>query len=397
MNGTAQAHDVPSYALLAGAPAESSDWLEVCSPLTPDPDALSSLLRDVLASGRLSNGGPLSSRLEEELARRLRVTELVAVSSGTAGLELAIKAAIPPGEVITTAYSYPATWAFLLDDPRWVPVFVDIDDRLGLDPEQVTAAITPRTSGILAVHPYGMPCNHEALASVAERAGLALVYDAAAGFGVEVGGRGLADLGGLSVVSFHATKVYNTVEGGGLAGDPTLLHRVRLRRSAEGEGKATVAQNARLDEMRAAVGLLNLRIVDAAIERRGAIVQGYLARLGALRLDEIEPLLPRLRGPGVRSNHAYFPILVRSGPRLDRDGLAERLRERRIRPGPYFWKTVATDPAYDGLRRLGVLGRTEAVSRSVLCLPLHHGMTEDDCSRVVDVVAEAYGVARLEG
>lgn len=392
--GHARPAEVP-----AGSPfprdAAGRDWLTVTSPLLPELADLVPLLSDVLERRWVTNHGHYARALEEALVRYLAVRGLALSTSGTVGLDLAVRALIPDGEVVTTGYSFPATWHGLLENPRWRPVFVDVDEGFGIDPEAVAAAITPRTRGILAVHAYGLPCRLARLEGIARRHDLRLVYDAAHAFGVTVGERGIGSFGDASVFSFHATKVFNTLEGGCVTtGSAATLDRLRLLRNFGFRNENEVAafgSNGKMDEVRAVFGLLNLERVDAAIETRGALARRYRERLEELGIEEIEIGIDPARHPGVRLNHAYFPVSVRPGGRVDRDGLAAWLRDRGIHARKYFFPTVTTAPLYEGLFVPGSLPRCERASRTTLCLPLHAAMTEADCERVVDAVAGAFG------
>ncbi len=370
------------------------DWLYVTSPILPDLQEVLPMLQDMLERAWVTNQGPYARQLEEALSQRLEVPEVAVVTSGTAGLELAIKTLVQPGEVITTGYSFPATWHLLLEDPRWTPIFTDIDDRFCLAPDAVEAALTPRTTAILAVHAYGWPAQHARLSALADRAGIPLLYDAAPCMGTRVDGQGIAALGDLSVLSFHATKVYNTLEGGAVAGQADALAEVRQRRNfGLGPGGVPIVhgQNAKLDEVRAIFGLVALGLLDDALEARGRIERSYLERLHALGVHELDLAVDRLNRPGVEHNHAYFPVLVRPGGRVDRDGLFEHLRSRGILARRYFTHTIPTVPLYRGRYTPGSLPRTLEASQQVLCLPIHPAMGEDEVNRVVHEIGSAFG------
>ena len=312
-----------------GSP-EWQDWLTVTSPLVPDLEEIIPMLRAMLERNWLTNQGPFLRQLEQALVERLGVGAVAVVTNGTAAIELAIRSCLEEGDVICTAYSFPATWNLLADDPRYRPVFVDIGDDFLIDPKQVEAAITPRTRGIMAVHAYGYPCDHGALSALCRRYDLKLIYDAAHCFGVRVDGEGIGAWGDRSTFSFHATKVFNTLEGGCVTADtPQDLEQVERRRNfgiQPGEPQAYFGQNAKMDEFRALFGLAALGRVDNAIGIRSEVSNWYIQRFTDLGIDEIQlPIKPLLR-TDIDHNHAYFPIRIRTANGVDREQVFEALK-----------------------------------------------------------------------
>jgi dTDP-4-amino-4,6-dideoxygalactose transaminase len=368
-------------------------WLTVTSPRLPDFDALAPLLKDVLDRRWVTNQGHYARLLEQRLAAHLGVAELLIAGNGTVAIEMAVAEAIPPGEVICTAYSFPATWNLLFENPRWTPVMVDIDpSTFCVDPAAVAAAITPRTSGIIAVHPYGIPCDNTALRSLADRHGLGLVYDAAHAFGVRQDGVPLGAWGDLSTFSFHATKVYSTLEGGALTGRPDLLARVDRRRNfgISRDHQVQFGTNGKIDEFRAVVGLLNLDRVDAAIAHRAGIAAAWRERLGQAGLAGLQ-FVDAMWRPGVSPNYGYFPVRITPESPVDRDAAFHGLVAQGVLARRYFYPTAATAPLYADRVDQAALPQAAAASREVLCLPIHHQMTEADVDHVVGLLRRLWG------
>ncbi|MGN0836870.1 MAG: DegT/DnrJ/EryC1/StrS family aminotransferase, partial [Akkermansia sp.] len=299
--------------------------LTVTSPLLPNLEDYIPLLEDIWERRWLTNQGTWHQKLEQALAEYLKVSYVSMFTNGTLPLMTALQALnLPHGEIITTPYSFVATthaqlWSGL------TPVFADVNPITGnIDPAAVEAAITPATVAIMPVHVYGNPCNTEALRDIAQKHALPLIYDAAHAFGVEINGRSILEEGDMSTLSFHATKVYNTVEGGAL-----ITHSADQKRHVDQlvnfgfSGEITVEEigiNSKMDELRAALGVLNLKLVDAAIERRHRITLYYREALrdvpGVRCLQDI---------PGVRHNYSYFPIFINEKEYgLSRDALYER-------------------------------------------------------------------------
>lgn len=374
----------------AGGPERPSP-LYVTQPYLPGLEEFEPYLRQIWASGQVTNGGPFHRRLEAALADYLDVPHLSLFANGTLALLVALRALEIEGEVVTTPFSFVATSHAL----RWngiTPVFADIDPQtLNLDPAAVEAAITPRTRAILPVHVYGRPCALDAFQALAGRHGLRLVYDAAHAFGVRLAGGNLLRAGDLSVLSFHATKVFHTFEGGAIVcHDAAMKARIDLLKNFGFKGETQVVElgiNAKMNEVQAAFGLLQLAHVDAAIQARAAIDAHY--RRGLADLPGLRCLSP---SPGVaRANHAYFPVLVEEGFGPGRDALYEALRARGIHARRYFYPLISDFPMYRdtaGAGRLPVAGR---VAERVLCLPIFPAMTEADCARVIEAVRAAAG------
>lgn len=341
----------------------------VTSPILPDFDDFVDSLRQIWDSRWLTNNGPFLIRFEQALAEYLQVPYVSVMTNGTLPLLLSLKALeITEGEVITTPYTFVATAGVV----KWsglTPVFADVDPDYGtLDPDAVEAAITPRTRAILAVHVYGYPCSAR-LQEIAERHNLPLIFDAAHAFGVRRGDRSLLLEGDLSTLSLHATKVFNTIEGGAVV-CKTAEMKKRLDRmrnfgitsdiTLDGPGL-----NAKMDEIRAAYGLLNLRQLPAAIEARARLSEAYRDALSGIPGIRI-PALPA----GVDYNYSHFPIYIEDNYRLTRDEVYALLQTHDIYPRRYFYPVLTDFPEYrEGERTpLPVAHRLAA---QVLCLPLY--------------------------
>lgn len=362
--------------------------ITVTSPLLPDLDEFNVLLREIWQSKWITNNGQFHHRLEEELARYLKVPYISLFTNGTLPLITALQALRITGEVITTPYSFVATTHALW----WngiKPVFVDIDPATcNLDPSRIEAAITPKTTAIMPVHCYGKPCDTDAIQAVADKYGLKVIYDAAHAFGVEVDGQSVLNAGDMSTLSFHATKVYNTIEGGAMVmHDEKTKQRIDYLKNFGFAGEVTVVApgiNSKMDELRAAYGLINLRQVDAAIQARQHAVNVYREALrdvpGITFFDDM---------PGVRHNYSYFPIFVdaeRYG--RTRDELYFAMRDRKVLGRRYFYPLISDFSTYRGLPSATAdnLPVATRIASQVLCLPMHHALTPADLARVLTCI-----------
>ncbi|HEX5184305.1 MAG TPA: DegT/DnrJ/EryC1/StrS family aminotransferase [Allosphingosinicella sp.] len=362
------------------------DPVRVTRPFLPPLDEMLPLLREMWESRILTNEGPFHQRFEAALSTLLGGRPASLVANGTLALSIALDAAGIEGEVVTTPYSFVAT-SHAVRMGRLTPVFADIrPDTLNLDPAAAEAAITPRTSAILAVHVYGTPCDVEALAAIARRRGLVLIYDAAHAFGVRLHGRSIAAWGDFSTFSFHATKAFNTFEGGAVvAGADGKARADRLRNFGivDELHVDSVGGNAKMNEFCAALGLLQLdhfETVRAELARIDRLYRILLADLPGLHLLPVPE--------GVEPNHAYFPLLVGPGFRTDRDGLHDALKAEGIHARRYFYPLLANLPMYRGLASAAPANlpvANDAAAR-VLCLPIHTGLGEATQRRIAAVV-----------
>jgi len=365
-------------------------WLPVTSPLLPEWADLAPRLQAILERGWLTNQGEAAQELERELRTYLGAPHAHLMTNGTLALELLIRAALPFGEILVPAFSFPATWNLLLDDPRYRVRFVDVGEDGNMDPSAAEAAIGPETRGILAVHAYGFPCHPEAMESLRREHGLALIFDAAHAFGVGWHGAPLGTLGDGSAWSFHATKVFNTLEGGAVTTRHLpLAEDIEPRRNfgfAPG-GQRLLGTNAKLDEFRAAFGLAALPRVPHAIAARGRVARRYddaLRAMPGLRLPTW------LQGSTVFTpNHAYYPVFFDT--RESRAAAEAALKAAHVLPRRYFASGLFEDPAYEGLLDPDALPVARRLSETVLCLPIHQAMTDGDIAIVVDTLRAHLG------
>lgn len=362
--------------------------ITVTSPLLPDLDEYDELLKDIWQRKWITNNGEYHRRLEAALCEYLKVPYISLFTNGTLPLITALQALRVSGEVITTPFSFVATthsiwWNGLK------PVFVDIDpSNCGLDPNKIEAAITPRTTAIMPVHCYGKPCDTKAIQEIADKYGLKVIYDAAHAFGVEVNGESILNAGDISTLSFHATKVYNTIEGGAMVmKDAETKKRIDYLKNFGFANETTVVGpgiNSKMDEMRAAYGLLNLKQVDAAIEARHQVAIKYREALKDVPgISFFEDM------PGVRHNYSYFPIFVNEKEYgMSRDVLYARMKEHNVLGRRYFYPLISTFSTYRSLESADPknLPNATRLAEEVICLPMHHALSEEDVERVVESI-----------
>lgn len=362
--------------------------ITVTSPLLPSLDEFNAVLKEIWDSKWITNNGSFHKQLEKELASYLKVPYISLFTNGTLPLITALQALRITGEVITTPYSFVATTHALW----WngiKPVFVDIDPATGnIDPEKIEAAITPKTTAIMPVHVYGKPCNIKRIQEIAELYGLKVIYDAAHAFGVEVNGESVLNAGDLSTLSFHATKVYNTIEGGAMVmQDEATKKRIDYLKNFGFANETTVVGpgiNSKMDEIRSAYGLLNLRQVDAAIEARHQVAIKYREALrnveGVTFFDDM---------PGVRHNYSYFPIFIDEKKYgMTRDELYFKMKDANVLGRRYFYPLISEFSTYRGLESANPVNLPNAhkMANSVICLPMHHALSEDDIQLIIETV-----------
>ena len=362
--------------------------LTVTSPLLPDLDELNEMLRDIWKRKWITNNGEYHQRLEKALADYLKVPYVSLFTNGTLPLITALQALRISGEVITTPYSFVATTHSLW----WngiKPVFVDIEWATGcIDPAKIEAAITSKTTAIMPVHVYGKPCDTKRIQEIADNYGLKVIYDAAHAFGVEVDGESILNAGDLSTLSFHATKVYNTIEGGAMVmKDEQTKKRIDYLKNFGFANETTVVGpgiNSKMDEIRSAYGLLNLRQVDDAIEKRHQVAIRYREALrnveGITFWDDM---------PGVKHNYSYFPIFVDAKTYgMSRDELYFKMREQGVLGRRYFYPLISDFTTYRGLPSAtkANLPNAHRMADSVICLPMHHQLSEEDVERILNSV-----------
>lgn len=362
--------------------------ITVTSPLLPDLQEFNALLQQIWDKKWITNNGDFHKQLEKELAEYLGVPYLSLFTNGTLPLITALQAMRITGEVITTPYSFVATTHSLW----WngiKPVFVDIDPKTGnLNPDKIEAAITPKTTAILPVHVYGTPCDTKRIQDIADTYGLRVLYDAAHAFGVKVDGESVLKAGDMSTLSFHATKVYNTIEGGALVvQDEQTKKRIDYLKNFGFANEVTVVGpgiNSKMDEVRAAYGLLNLKQVDQCIEARGRADAFYREALkGVPGISMLEPT------PHTRHNFSYFPIFVDEKQYgMSRDALYFKMKEHDVLGRRYFYPLISEFSTYRGLESANPenLPVAHRFANTVICLPMHHALSTEDLNRVVELI-----------
>ena len=362
--------------------------ITVTSPLLPNLEEFNELLKKIWSSRWITNNGSLHQQLEKELATYLKVPYLSLFTNGTLPLITALQALHISGEVITTPYSFVATTHSLW----WngiKPVFVDIDPQTGnMNPELIEQAITSKTTAIMPVHVYGTPCQTQRIQEIADRYGLKIIYDAAHAFGVEKDGKSILEAGDMSTLSFHATKVYNTIEGGALiVKDEVTKKRIDDLKNFGFHDEVTVVApgiNSKMDEIRSAYGLLNLKQVDAAIEARHQVAVKYRKALKDVKgISFFEDI------PGVRHNYSYFPIFVNEDKYgMTRDELYLKMQSRKVYGRRYFYPLISQFSIYRGCSGASKenLPNAYKMADSVICLPMHHVLSERDIQRTIECI-----------
>jgi len=359
----------------------------VTQPYLPPLQEFIPYLEKIWSSKVLTNCGPFHEQLEQALCEHLGIEHIALFANGTLALVTALQSLRISGEVITTPYSFVATSHSLL----WngiKPVFVDIDPKtLGIDPEQIEAAITPHTTAIMPVHCYGHPCDVDAIQKIADTYNLKVIYDAAHAFGVQCHCGSVLNHGDLSVLSFHATKVFNTFEGGAIV-CPDIKTKVRIDqlKNFGHVGEVNVVApgiNGKMSEFNAALGLLQLKYVDDAIARRRIVDAAYRERLRGVKGIHC------LGNSGETvANYAYFPILVDRDYPMSRDDLYLAMKNRGIHPRRYFYPLISEFPMYRGLpsaHRDNLPHATEA-ARKVLCLPIYPDLALDVVREICECI-----------
>ncbi|MFC5475991.1 dTDP-4-amino-4,6-dideoxy-D-glucose aminotransferase VioA [Paraherbaspirillum soli] len=359
----------------------------VTQPYLPPLAEFMPYLEQIWENKWLTNGGPFHQQLEQALCDYLGVKHIALFSNGTLALMTAMQALRITGEVITTPYSFVATSHSLL----WngiQPVFVDIDPvTLNMDPAKIEAAITPQTTAIMPVHCYGHPCDVARIQKIADNYGLKVIYDAAHAFGVQTDGVSVLNHGDLSVLSFHATKVFNTFEGGAIiCHDAKTKQRIDNLKNFGIVDEVTVVApgiNGKMSEINAAFGLLQLKGIDAALQQRQAVDARYRAGLAGVRGIHCLPDT----GEQV-ANYAYFPILVRPDYPLSRDALFQKLRDCGVFARRYFYPLISDFPMYRGLpsaaqSNLPVAGKAAS---EVICLPIYPTLSGEQVDFILNII-----------
>jgi len=369
----------------------SKKVINVTQPYLPPLEEFIPYLEKIWASKWLSNGGPFHEKLEQELAEYLGVNHIALFTNGTIALVTALQALRVMGEVITTPYSFVATSHSLLWN-NIKPVFVDIDpNTLNLDSGSIEAAITPQTTAIMPVHCYGHPCDVDAIQEVADRYNLKVIYDAAHAFGVQDAQGSILRHGDLSVLSFHATKVFNTFEGGAIIcpDAKTKAHIDRLKNFGHAGEISVVAPgiNGKMSEFNAALGLLQLKHIDYVLAKRKEIDSAY--RSG---LKEVKGIRCLQNSGAKVSNYSYFPILIDKSYPISRDALYNRLKEHGIHPRRYFYPLISSFPMYRGLSSSNSdnLPVATMMAEKVLCLPIYPALEAQQIDGITRLIAGQY-------
>lgn len=366
--------------------------IPVTKPFLPPLDEFMPYLQEIWNSGVITNGGKFHQELEDELARYLGVSNISLFSNGTIALITALQALGIRGEVITTPYSFVATAHSLLWN-NIKPIFVDVDPKtLNLDPQKIEDAITSNTTAILPVHCYGNPCDVENIELIAKKHNLKVIYDAAHAFGVQCHCGSILNHGDLSILSFHATKVFNTFEGGAIISkDLEMKQKIDQLKNFGFVDELTVTTagiNGKMSEINAAFGLLQLKYVDKVIQQRKLIDAGYRKKLSGISgmrcLDASEASV---------ANYSYFPILIEQNSEIDRDSLYQKLKDKEIYSRRYFYPLISKFPMYSGLpsARDENLKHAIQASAQVLCLPIYPELTIDQQDFICNVILEELG------
>lgn len=360
----------------------------VTQPALPPLDEFIPYLQNIWDNKWLTNNGPFHQQFEEELAKYLGVKYLSVFSNGTLALITALQALRITGEVITTPYSFVATTHSLWWN-NIKPVFVDIESQyLNIDPYKIEAAITPKTTAIMPVHVYGNPCYVKEIQDIADTYGLRVIYDAAHAFAVKKNGNSILNWGDLSIMSFHATKVFNTIEGGAIiCQDEKTKQRIDLLKNFGFKDEVTVIEpgiNAKMNELQAAYGLLQLKYVDSYISKRKEIVDLYnklLSETSGIALMSIDT--------DVEHAYPYYPILIDTKEYgISRDTLYEKLKEYNIYSRRYFYPLISEFPTYRGLPSASKdnLPVANKIAKEVLCLPIYPDLSTAEIEMICNII-----------
>ena len=370
---------------------QDKNQILVTSPLLPDLTKFNKMLEQIWESKWITNNGSFHQQLEKALAEYLGVEYISVFTNGTLPLITALQAlGLTKGEVITTPYSFVASSHSIWWN-QLTPVFVDIEeDTCGMDPAKIEAAITPNTVAIMPVHCYGKPCKTEEIDAIAKKHGLKVIYDAAHAFGVRVNGKSILNAGDISTLSFHATKVYNTIEGGALVcHSAEMKHQIDNLKNFGFRGEVTVEApgiNGKMDEVRAAYGLLNLQQVDAAIEARKKAADAYRAAL-----KDVKGIRIFDDTAGVRHNYSYFPIFVDAEQYgMTRDELYEKMKAENVYGRRYFYPLITAFEPYKDYPSASPenLPVATKIANQVICLPMHHALSDEEVERVLKVLTD---------
>jgi len=367
---------------------KANEPIYVTRPFLPPLEEFNEYLKRIWESKQLTNKGPYHELFERKLAEYLNVKYVSLFSNGTLALISALQTLRITGEVITTPFSFVATTHAL----NWngiKPVFCDVDTiTYNIDPKKIEAAITPKTTAILPVHVYGNPCDVAAIQEIAGTYGLKVIYDACHAFGVAINGNSVLNFGDLSVLSFHATKVFTTFEGGAIiCHDETTKKRIDFLKNFGFAGETTVVApgiNAKMNEFQSALGILQLKYIDQSIQKRKEIAEYYRQHLRGLPgISFFEDL------PGVRHNYQYFPIVVdKNGFGKSRDEVYDALKKKNIFSRKYFYPLISQFPTYRGLdsAQPGNLPVAEEITQKILCLPIYADLGINQVKEICEII-----------
>ncbi|MGR2988259.1 dTDP-4-amino-4,6-dideoxy-D-glucose aminotransferase VioA [Vibrio vulnificus] len=365
----------------------SNKNIPVTQPFLPDLNEFIPYLEQIWGNRWLTNNGPFHQELEAKLCEYLGVEYVSLFNNATNALLTALQSMRIHGEVITTPYSFVATSHSIMWN-RLEPVFVDIDPKtFNIDPAKIEAAITPHTTAIMPVHCYSNPCDVEAIQKIADNYGLKVIYDAAHAFGVNYKGKSLLKWGDLSILSFHATKVFNTFEGGAIiCKDLKTKQRIdRLKNFGIADELTVTALgiNGKMSEVNAAFGLVQLKHVDKAMKQRQVIDSRYRKEL-----SDVKGITLYQHNTNANSNCSYFPILVEADFPLSRDELYDKLKANNILSRRYFYPLISNLPMYRGLESADAdcLPQANALAEKVLCLPIFAELTLGEQQLVIDII-----------
>lgn len=355
--------------------------IPVTKPFLPPVEEYEAFVKDIWTRHWLTNNGPLVNELEIRVKNYLQTPHFLFVNNGTIALQMAIRALRLEGEVITTPFSFIATTSSLMWE-RCTPVFVDIDpDTFNIDPDKIRAAITPKTTGILATHVFGNPCDIEAITEIAKEYNLKVIYDAAHSFGVKYKGQSLFNFGDISTTSFHATKLFHTIEGGGVfTGNAELLKEMAYVRNFGFDGPenfATVGINGKNSEFHAAMGLANLKYIEDILNRRKDTYEYYLEHLQDknIKFQKIEK--------NTTYNYSYFPAIFESEEILKK--VENYCMMNLIVPRRYFHPSLNTIRILSGNK----CPISEDIASRVLCLPMYHVLSKEETNFILRIILRA--------
>ncbi len=362
--------------------------IPITTPSLPPLTEFITYLEDIWESGIVTNNGHYHQEFEKALCEYLKIPYLSIFTNGTLPLTVALQSLQITGEVITTPYSFVAT-THVIEYNGLTPVFVDVDyETCNISPEKIEAAITPKTSAIMAVHCYGNPCKINEITEIVNKYGLKVIYDAAHCFGIEISGKSILEYGDISTLSFHATKVFNTFEGGALiCRDKETKAKIDKMKNFGFAGETEVTMpgiNGKMDEIRAAFGLLQLKYLDTEIKKRTKIAKLYQENLknilGINYFQEME---------NVKYNYSYFPVFINEQEYgKSRDELYEKLKKEWVFARRYFYPLISEFLPYKDLPSSNIknLPNANKLSREILCLPMYANLEQDDVERICEII-----------